>query len=148
MVIPRPGISILILSALLSVSCLPQQVPIQWRLEEEPSLNASVCPLWACYDLSLCPKKLFKWLIDPLGDMTFHEVYHPLREIEQYIHTFAAIRPENVKLDYFGWTTEKRPLTSLSIKRPDKKKKKLKKAIKKPAIVVMGAQHAREVDFF
>lgn len=124
MVIPSPRISILLLSALLSVSCLPQEVPTQWHFKEEPSLNAS-------------------WLLDPLGDMTFHETYHPLREIEQYIHTFAAIRPDNVKLDYIGWSTEKKPLTSLSIKHQNKKKNK-KKSNNKPAIVIMGAQHARE----
>lgn len=83
-----------------------------------------------------------------MSDTTFHETYHPLREVEQYIHTLAAVRPENVKLDYIGWSTEKKPLISISISRLDdkkKKKKKSKKMAEKPAFVIMGAQHAREV---
>ncbi|GJJ12801.1 hypothetical protein Clacol_007046 [Clathrus columnatus] len=114
---------LLLLSFLSSINCLPQQIPLQWS--DQSPVNTSL-------------------LNDPFSDWTFHETYHPLREVEQYIHTVAAFRSDSVKLDYIGWSNEKRPLTALSITHADKTKKKLKKTIKKPAFVIMGAQHARE----
>ncbi|KAF9787846.1 peptidase M14 [Thelephora terrestris] len=78
---------------------------------------------------------------------TFHSSYHPLPEIERFISDLAKEHPNLVELISIGRTTEQREMTVVKISADEKSApgQKNEEPLKsKGAVVIIGAQHARE----
>jgi hypothetical protein len=103
-----------------------------------------------------------------LQNSTFHNTYHPLNEVQSFLKQLTVAFPNITRLASFGLTAEGRQMMGLTIssgvydnrKRrhsydevADELKKKKKKTrpplreSEKLGIVILGAQHAREVRF-
>jgi len=91
---------------------------------------------------------------------TFHDVYHPLEEVQTFLTQLAATFPESARLSKFGHSAEGRSVIALTIssggyvdkKKGDGSKQRKRKKTRPPlqegeklGIVIVGAQHAREV---
>ena len=95
------------------------------------------------------------WNVSSLRNSTFHDVYHPLLEVESFLNQLLSAFPNTTHLSNLGQSAEGRNMVALTIssgKYPDKKakdKKKKKTPIgrdgEKLGFVIIGAQHAREV---
>ena len=98
------------------------------------------------------------WVISSLENTTFHNSYHPLSQIENFMQELVDAHPEIARLVKFGRSAEGRDIQGLTISTGDdereevnggKKKKKKKKGPRKQkeklGFVIQGAQHAREV---
>ena len=95
------------------------------------------------------------WNLPSLANTTYHSDYHPLFEIEAFINRLAALNPNTTQLHRLGHSGQGREMVSLTISkghgvtRTEKKErginKKQLKLYAKPAFVIIGAQHAREV---
>ncbi|KAL0951420.1 hypothetical protein HGRIS_008112 [Hohenbuehelia grisea] len=103
-----------------------------------------------------------RWNLSTLENTTYHSSYHPLYEIDEYLHALADLHPEEVELLHLGHSSTGREMYALRIStsladanaeelNSDKKKKKQKKGkdneqhkSHKLGIVISGAQHARE----
>jgi len=85
-----------------------------------------------------------------LSTSAFHSSYHPLPEIQDFISDLIDEHPDLMELVSIGRTAEQREMTALKIS--DAKKsipdgKNGASLRQKGAVVIMGAQHAREVWF-
>lgn len=81
---------------------------------------------------------------------TFHSSYHPLPEIQEFVSALANEHPDLVEVVNIGSTGEQREMTALKISNTPKPvlgQKNGASARQKGAVVIMGAQHAREVRF-
>lgn len=81
---------------------------------------------------------------------TFHSSYHPLPEIDSFISDLAKEHSDLVELISIGRTSEQREMTVVKISDENKSvpgKKNGEPLKSKGAVVMMGAQHAREVRF-
>ncbi|PPQ67200.1 hypothetical protein CVT24_011271 [Panaeolus cyanescens] len=101
------------------------------------------------------------WDLGSLDNSTFHDFYHPLYEVEAFLHQLADSHPEITRLVKLGHSAEGREMLGLTIstgeyeEEEDKRKKNKDKNKPKPrtpiahegqklGFVVLGAQHARE----
>ena len=91
-----------------------------------------------------------------LENTTFHDSYHPLSQIENFMQELVDAHPETARLINLGRSAEGRDILGLTISTGDddeneecnggkKRKKKLRKQKEKLGFVIQGAQHAREV---
>ena len=90
-----------------------------------------------------------------LANTTYHSDYHPLFEIEVFINRLAALYPNTTELHKLGHSGQGREMMSLTIskgpvvtqteKREGRMHRKQSEPSAKPAFVIVGAQHAREV---
>ena len=93
------------------------------------------------------------WNLTSLHNTTFHSTYHTLKEINKFIDELVKLHPGSVKRIPLGHSGQGREMYALRIKKP-KSSKGDKKGFKrgKKGVMIMGAQHAREVcslfDFF
>lgn len=97
------------------------------------------------------------WRLDSLGNSTFHSTYHPLYEIDAFLHELVELRPDIVRLVNLGHSGEGREMMGITISTdepafapPRRRKGKNRKGQEeevppKLGFVVVGAQHAREV---
>ena len=102
------------------------------------------------------------WVMSTLENTTFHDSYHPLPQIENFMQELVDAHPETARLINLGRSAEGRDILGLTISIGDddeseefngeKKKRKKKKKKKGPrkqkeklGFVIQGAQHAREV---
>ncbi|KAJ2988942.1 hypothetical protein NUW54_g8949 [Trametes sanguinea] len=80
-----------------------------------------------------------------LANSTYHSVYHPLYEIEEFMQEMASAYPNLVDLINLGHTSEAREMLAMRISRGDSELRKSDgTAAKKTGFVITGAQHARE----
>lgn len=109
------------------------------------------------------------WNVSTVVNSTFHDGYHTIEEVKSFMDKLVATFPDTAQLTGFGQTAEGREMYALTISsgpyksrvyeqdeelpedlKSRKKKKKQKtrpplKTSEKLGIVIMGAQHAREV---
>jgi len=80
------------------------------------------------------------------SNSTFHSSYHPLPEIQDFIFALADEHPDLMEVISIGRTAEQREMAALKIsnKTPPPGGKNSASARQKGAVVIMGAQHARE----
>ena len=98
------------------------------------------------------------WNLSSLENTTFHDSYHPLSQIENFMRDLADTHPQIAHLNILGRTAEGRDIFGLTIstglyddehkETKKKKKKRLRKQREKLSFVIQGAQHAREVLWF
>ena len=96
------------------------------------------------------------WDVRSLENTTYHDVYHPLFEIDDFLQLLSKLHPNTTRLTNLGHTGQGREMIALTISTTEpqdetqrmtaKKKKKGKK--NKLGFVIVGAQHAREVRSF
>ncbi|KZT02813.1 uncharacterized protein LAESUDRAFT_729776 [Laetiporus sulphureus 93-53] len=79
------------------------------------------------------------WNLTSLSNTTFHSVYHPLDEIEDFVQAMVALYPDYVQLVNIGHSAEGREMFAMKISKGQKANFK-----SKSGFVVTGAQHARE----
>ncbi|KAI0635215.1 hypothetical protein C8Q77DRAFT_1053878 [Trametes polyzona] len=84
--------------------------------------------------------------IGSLSNSTYHAVYHPLYEVEDFLQSMADAHPHMVALTNLGHTAEGREMLALRIsKSDDELRSRGRDSIsKKVGFVITGAQHARE----
>jgi len=95
------------------------------------------------------------WDLGSLEHTTYHDVYHPLFEIDDFLRLLLELHPNTTRLTNLGHTGQGREMTALTIsttqvraktqRMTGKKRKKGKKNRGKLGFVIVGAQHAREV---
>lgn len=84
------------------------------------------------------------------SNSTFHSSYHSLSEIENFISGLAKEHPDLVELISIGRTGEQREMTVVKISDTTRAVPHGKNGASlkpKGAMVIVGAQHAREVCF-
>ena len=82
------------------------------------------------------------------SDSAFHSSYHPLSEIQDFVSDLAEEYPDLVELVNIGRTSEQREMTAIKISNTQKSVPDGKGEASlrhKGTVVIMGAQHAREV---
>ncbi|KAF9811509.1 hypothetical protein IEO21_06560 [Rhodonia placenta] len=79
------------------------------------------------------------WNLTSLSNSTFHSVYHPLEEIEEFVEAMAILYPDIVQLVNIGHSAEGREMVAMRISKGSGGSLK-----QKAGFVVTGAQHARE----
>jgi len=55
------------------------------------------------------------WNISFLANSTYHGVYHPLYEIDQFIQTVAELNQDTVNLHRIGHNAEGREMTAITL---------------------------------
>lgn len=96
------------------------------------------------------------WDFGTLENTTYHDVYHPLFEIDEFLRQLSKLHPNTTRLTNLGHTGQGREMMALTISNTEhnetqtmttKKRKKGKKNRNgdgKLGFVIVGAQHARE----
>jgi len=79
------------------------------------------------------------WNLTSLSNTTFHSMYHPLYEIEEFMQDMAELYPDFVQLVNIGHSAEGREMVAMRLSKGSRSKVK-----SKLGFVVTGAQHARE----
>lgn len=86
------------------------------------------------------------WNLTSLSNTTFHSVYHPLYEIEEFMEEMAKLYPDLVQLVNLGHSAEGREMIAMKLSKKPEGNNVLDPSIKtKTGFIVTGAQHAREV---
>ena len=88
------------------------------------------------------------WNLDSIDNTTFHADYHPLSEISQFIHAIPEQYPDIATVIHYGHSGEGREMIGLKISKPIEGNTSVTRhtaRTDKPGIVIVGAQHAREV---
>lgn len=92
------------------------------------------------------------WNLTSLQNSTYHSMYHPLYEIDNFMEDLAVTYPELVQLVNIGHSAEGREMLAMRISKPPSAAGEDEKAhaehVNKLGFVVSGAQHAREVRSF
>ena len=96
------------------------------------------------------------WDLSSLENTTFHDSYHPLSQIEQFLQQLAHMHAETARLINIGRSAEGRNIFGLTISTGNgeseqgtvEKKKVRRTKGEKFGLVIQGAQHAREVLLF
>jgi hypothetical protein len=88
------------------------------------------------------------WNLPSFRNSTYHLDYHPLFEIDGFINELAALYPNVTHVYKLGHSALGREMVSMTISTgaevaQDRKGQLVTRA--KPAFVIVGAQHAREV---
>ena len=109
-----------------------------------PSPEAGSVPIQGFANLSLYARG---WNLSTLANSTYHSVYHPLYEIEDFMQDLANTYSHVVELINIGHSAEGREMTAIRLSRGDLELRKQGKSssTKKTGFVITGAQHAREV---
>ncbi|KAI0674351.1 hypothetical protein C8Q78DRAFT_1143469 [Trametes maxima] len=81
--------------------------------------------------------------IGSLANSTYHSVYHPLYEIEDFVGELARTYPDLVQLVNLGHTAQGREMFAVQLSRKADEMKR-SSVVKKTGFVITGAQHARE----
>ncbi|KAH8078719.1 peptidase M14 [Cristinia sonorae] len=84
------------------------------------------------------------WSLISLSNSTFHEDYHPLSDIDEFVDELLRLHPDLISRTNIGHTSEGREMHALTISRPKANLVKGSEYAKKTGFVVTGAQHARE----
>ena len=79
------------------------------------------------------------------SDSAFHSSYHPLSEIQDFISDLARDHPDLIEVESIGRTSEQREMMVLKISNTPKTEPNGTAWRRKGAVVITGAQHAREV---
>ncbi|KAI8970884.1 hypothetical protein BD414DRAFT_501498 [Trametes punicea] len=84
--------------------------------------------------------------LSSLANSTYHSIYHPLYEIEDFMQEMASTYPDLVELINLGHSSEGREMLALRISKGDSQFSKSDglSMSKKVGFVITGAQHARE----
>jgi hypothetical protein len=95
------------------------------------------------------------WNLPSFGNSTYHLDYHSLFEIDAFINELAALYPNMIRVHKLGHSALGREMVSMTISKEaevaqfeNKERRKIKGQLvadAKPAFVIVGAQHAREV---
>ena len=95
------------------------------------------------------------WDVTSLENTTYHDVYHPLFEIDDFLRLLSKLHPNTTRLTNLGHTGQGREMIALTISTTERQDetqrmtaKKGKKRKNKLGFVIVGAQHAREVRSF
>ncbi|EJD07834.1 uncharacterized protein FOMMEDRAFT_137991 [Fomitiporia mediterranea MF3/22] len=83
------------------------------------------------------------WNLSSFTNTTFHETYHPLFEIDEYLEHLAALYPENVTIHELGHSAEGREMYAMRITGGNVLNEDGQTRVKR-GFVISGAQHARE----
>jgi len=81
------------------------------------------------------------------SDSAFHSSYHPLSEIQDFVSDLARDHSDLMEVLSIGRTAEQREMTVLKISNTPKSEPNGTFWRHKGAVVIVGAQHAREVWF-
>lgn len=81
------------------------------------------------------------------SDSAFHSSYHPLSEIQDFISDLARDHSDLMEVISIGRSAEQREMTVLKISNSPKSEPNGTSLRRKGAVVIVGAQHAREVWF-
>lgn len=153
------GNSIPLKSRLLLRNCIQQHDLDVWLAHDQyadiyfPHLDAYTSSADALEGVSsshapqLIPSDLKPSLHTPFDDWsslqylnsTFHDSYHPLYELEQFIREIAEQYPDLVSIQDLGHSALGREMVGLKVSKPSDT------GAMKPAFVIAGASHAREV---
>lgn len=82
------------------------------------------------------------WNLSSFTNSTYHTVYHPLYEVDNFMHEIAKLHPASAQVVSLGHSGLQREMYGLKISQP------AKDTVQKFGFVIMGAQHAREVRDF
>ncbi|PCH37079.1 hypothetical protein WOLCODRAFT_109553 [Wolfiporia cocos MD-104 SS10] len=96
---------------------------------------------WMSYPPRYGFPPISSWNLSSLSNSTFHSVYHPLNEIEEFMDAMVELYPDLVQLVNLGHSAEGREMFAMKISKYAGGKKKPKP---KQGFVITGAQHARE----
>ncbi|THU92100.1 hypothetical protein K435DRAFT_967814 [Dendrothele bispora CBS 962.96] len=143
------------------VTDTPRESPLPWSLRTSSRIvnpiyhsNVEPSPLG-----SLSGSAVDQWNLSSLTNTSYHSVYHPLYEIDSFVHEMAKAYPEEASVVHLGHSAEGREMLGLKLARvppenndddkPEKGPEKPGKErtldpTKKLGFVIMGAQHARE----
>ena len=85
-----------------------------------------------------------------MENTTFHESYHPLSQIEDFMRELADTYPQTASLISIGRSAEGRDIFALTISAEEivedfGERKTLGRQREKLGFVIQGAQHVREV---
>ncbi|KAL5505014.1 hypothetical protein ACEPAH_7677 [Sanghuangporus vaninii] len=83
------------------------------------------------------------WNLSSLTNTTYHDTYHPLFEIDEYMEHLAALYPANVSVSELGHSAEGREMYAMRISGGATVDGNGRRTVKK-GFVIFGAQHARE----
>ncbi|KII85696.1 hypothetical protein PLICRDRAFT_701174 [Plicaturopsis crispa FD-325 SS-3] len=78
------------------------------------------------------------WNLSSFTNSTYHTVYHPLYEVDNFMHEIAKLHPASAQVVSLGHSGLQREMYGLTISQP------AKDTVQKFGFVIMGAQHARE----
>ena len=78
--------------------------------------------------------------LSSIENSTFHSSYHPLSDINKFMHDIANLHPDIVNLVPLGHSGEAREMYAMSISRKSENTPR-----RKLGFLISGAQHAREV---
>ncbi|KAI0371997.1 hypothetical protein BV20DRAFT_941130 [Pilatotrama ljubarskyi] len=85
------------------------------------------------------------WNLSSLPNSTYHSVYHPLYEVEDFMQELANTYPTTVELVNLGHSAENREMIAMRLsKGNDGLKRPGRSSARKSGFVITGAQHARE----
>ncbi|KAK0186252.1 peptidase M14 [Armillaria mellea] len=95
------------------------------------------------------PRQAEPWNLASLENTTFHNVYHPLYEIDDFVYQLAAQHPSIVSTIHLGHSGQGREMRGLKISSGQMgvQKTEYRKGVdpsQKLGFVITGAQHARE----
>ncbi|KAH9896913.1 hypothetical protein C8Q73DRAFT_687752 [Cubamyces lactineus] len=113
------------------------------RSRDLPIPEAGSVAIQRFEDLSLYARG---WNLSTLANSTYHSVYHPLYEIEDFMRDLANTYPHVVELINIGHSAEGREMIAMHLSRGDLELRDRGKSstTKKTGFVITGAQHARE----
>ncbi|KAJ3575013.1 hypothetical protein NP233_g1382 [Leucocoprinus birnbaumii] len=86
-----------------------------------------------------------EWNLSSFTNSTFHDNYHPLFEIDEFMQELAELHPDLVKLHNIGHSAEGREMVAMTVSAPPTNS--TLRGLPGPGklgFVIVGAQHARE----
>ncbi|KAM5537131.1 hypothetical protein V8D89_009277 [Ganoderma adspersum] len=100
-------------------------------------------------DPLLCDDNVYEtlWDISTPANTTYHTVYHPLNEIEDFMLDLATVHPDIVQLQYIGHSAQGREMIAMKLSKPSVNATNdddYTASAKKAGFVIAGAQHSRE----
>ncbi|KAK0199600.1 peptidase M14 [Desarmillaria ectypa] len=100
-------------------------------------------------DISYQPRQVEPWNLASLQNTTFHNAYHPLYEIDDFVYQLAEQHPSTVSVIHLGHSGQGREMRGLKISSGPTgvKMAEYRKDVdpsQKLGFVITGAQHARE----
>lgn len=82
-----------------------------------------------------------EWELEDLEASTFHGEYHRMPEIIDFTNELARQYPKHIELVRLGQTTEAQEILAIRVGKDASRKAK-------PRVVILGAQHGRDVSRF
>ena len=98
--------------------------------------------------LSQFPHTSTGWQVSTFTNSTYHALYHPLYEIEDFMNEMARSYPDLVELVNLGHTGEGREMVAMKLSKAAPSLQgegPYPNSVRKTGFVITGAQHAREV---